>query len=97
MKRRIQDMEVNNKKVLLRCDFNVPVQNGKIIDNSKIVASLETIEYLIKNNAKIIILSHFGKVKTEEDKKKNSLAIVAEELQSLVNLLKRQNRIYELW
>ena len=84
MKRRIQDIDVKNKRVLLRCDFNVPVENGKILDDSKIIASLNTIEYLVKQGAKIIILSHFGKVKTEEDKAKNSLAIVAEHLQKLV-------------
>ena len=84
MKKRIQDIDVKNKRVLLRCDFNVPVENGKILDDSKIIASLNTIEYLVKQGAKIIILSHFGKVKTEEDKAKNSLAIVAEHLQKLV-------------
>jgi len=78
-------MDVKNKTVLLRCDFNVPVENGKILDDSKIVASLDTINYLVKEGAKIIILSHFGKVKTEEDKKKNSLAPVAARLQQLVN------------
>lgn len=85
MKKRIQDMDVKNKRVLLRCDFNVPVKNGKILDDSKIVASLNTIDYLIKEGARIIILSHFGKVKTEEDKKNNSLAIVAKHLQKLVS------------
>lgn len=85
MKKRIQDMDVNGKRVVLRCDFNVPVKEGKILDDSKIVASLETIEYLVKNNAKIIILSHFGKVKTEEDKLKNSLEPVAKHLQSLIS------------
>ncbi len=85
MKKRIQDMDVKNKKVLLRCDFNVPVKDGKILDDSKIVESLNTIEYLIKEGAKIIILSHFGKVKTEEDKAKNSLAPVAKHLQELVS------------
>ena len=85
MKKRIQDMDVRNKKVLLRCDFNVPVKDGKILDDSKIVESLNTIEYLIKEGAKIIILSHFGKVKTEEDKAKNSLAPVAKHLQELVS------------
>ena len=72
MKRRIQDMDVQGKRVLLRCDFNVPVKDGKILDDSKIIASLTTIEYLVKQGAKIIIMSHFGKVKTEEDKKDNS-------------------------
>ena len=99
MKKRIQDMDVRNKRVLLRCDFNVPVDNGKIKDDSKIVESLETIEYLIKNHAKIIILSHFGKVKTEEDKKKNSLEPVAKHLQSLLSskvLFSRQTRSSQL-
>ena len=85
MKRRIQDMDVKNKRVLLRCDFNVPVKDNVILDDSKIVAALNTIEYLIKEGAKIIILSHFGKVKTEEDKAKNSLAPIAAHLQKLVN------------
>lgn len=85
MKRRIQDVDVKGKRVLLRCDFNVPIQNGSILDDSKIIESLTTIEYLIKQGAKIIILSHFGKVKTEEDKKKNSLMPVAKHLQTLVS------------
>lgn len=85
MKRRIQDMNVKNKRVLLRCDFNVPVKDGVILDDSKIVAALFTIDYLVKQGAKVIIMSHFGKVKTEEDKEKNSLAIVASHLQKLVN------------
>ncbi len=84
MKKRIQDIDVKNKRVLLRCDFNVPVENGRILDDSKIIASLNTIEYLVKQGAKIIILSHFGKVKSEEDKAKNSLAPIAEHLQKLV-------------
>lgn len=85
MKKRIQDMDVTNKRVLLRCDFNVPVQDGQILDDSKIVAALNTIDYLVKQGAKVIIMSHFGKVKTEEDKAKNSLAIVAAHLQKLVS------------
>ena len=85
MKKRIQDMDVRNKRVLLRCDFNVPVKDGQILDDSKIVASLNTIDYLVKEGAKIIIMSHFGKVKTEEDKANNSLAPIAAHLQRLVN------------
>ena len=85
MKKRIQDMDVRNKRVLLRCDFNVPVKDGQILDDSKIVAALNTIDYLVKEGAKIIIMSHFGKVKTEEDKAKNSLAPIAAHLQKLVN------------
>lgn len=85
MKRRIQDIDVTNKKVLVRCDFNVPIINGEILDDSKILASLNTINYLIKEKAKIIILSHFGKVKNEKDKENNSLAPIAAHLQKLVN------------
>lgn len=85
MKKRIQDVDVKGKRVLLRCDFNVPIKNGRILDDSKIIESLTTIEYLIKQGAKIIILSHFGKVKSEEDKEKNSLMPVAKHLQSLVS------------
>ena len=85
MKKRIQDMDVRNKRVLLRCDFNVPVKDGQILDDSKIVAALNTIDYLVKAGSKIIILSHFGKVKTEEDKAKNSLAPIAAHLQKLIN------------
>ncbi|MDE5889340.1 MAG: phosphoglycerate kinase, partial [Bacilli bacterium] len=85
MKNRIQDMDVKGKKVLLRCDFNVPVKDGVILDDSKIVAALNTIDYLVKEGAKIIILSHFGKVKTESDKASNSLAPIAAHLQKLVN------------
>lgn len=99
MKKRIQDLDVRDKRVLLRCDFNVPIENGVIKDDSKIVESLETIEYLIKNHAKIIILSHFGKVKTEEDKKKNTLEPVAKHLQSLISskvLFSRQTRSIQL-
>lgn len=85
MKKRIQDMDVRGKKVLLRCDFNVPVKDGVILDDSKIVAALNTIEYLVREGARIIIMSHFGKVKTEEDKKTNSLAPIAAHLQKLIN------------
>ncbi len=85
MKTRVQDIDVRNKTVLLRCDFNVPVKDGIILDDSKIVASLNTIEYLVKQNAKVIIMSHFGKVKKEEDKISNSLAPIAEHLQKLVS------------
>ena len=82
----INDIEIKNKRVVLRLDFNVPVENGVIKDNSKIVKSLKTINYLLENNCKVIILSHFGRIKSEEDKLKNSLKIVGKEL---ANLLKR--------
>lgn len=81
----IRDFDYNNKTVILRCDFNVSIKNGKIISDERIKASLKTINYLIENNAKVVILSHLGKVKTKEDKKKNSLFIVYERLCELLN------------
>lgn len=85
MKQRLQNMFVKNKRVLLRCDFNVPIKNGNIVDDTKIVRSLETINYLIKENCKIIILSHLGRVKTEEDKSLYSLEPVKNKLENLLN------------
>lgn len=84
MKQRIEKMDLKDKTVIVRCDYNVPIYNGRIIDDTKIVASLETIRYLIKNNCKIIILSHLGKIKKEEDKLYNSLEPVSKRLKELV-------------
>ena len=61
----LKNIDVKNKKVILRVDYNVPIKDGKILDTSEIVASLDTINYLLDNNAKIIIMSHLGKDKTE--------------------------------
>ena len=80
----IEQINLTNKTVILRCDFNVSIKNGKIIDNTKIKASLKTINYILKQNAKLIILSHLGKVKTEEDKIKNDMKIVYKELDKLM-------------
>ena len=63
--RTITDIDVNNKTVFLRLDFNVPIENKKILDNNRILASLKTINYLLDNNAKLVIVSHLGKVKTK--------------------------------
>lgn len=73
MKKTVQDFDLNGKKVIIRCDFNVPMKDGKVEDDTRIIASLRTIKYVLRNNAKVILLSHLGKVKTEEDKKNNSL------------------------
>ncbi len=83
--KRLQDMEVDNKTVIVRCDFNVPIKDNQIIDDYKIVKSLDTIKYLLDRNCKIVLLSHLGKVKTEEDKNNNSLEIVARRLKTLLN------------
>ena len=84
-KKTVKDIEVAGKKVLVRCDFNVPQdENGNITDNRRIVSSLDTINYLIDNNAKVILCSHLGRPKGEV-KKEFSLAPVAEELSRLLN------------
>lgn len=85
MKKSIRDFDLNNKKVIIRCDFNVPLKNGAITDDSRIVSSLPTIEYALTQNAKIILLSHLGRVKTLEDKEKNNLKVVANRLSELLN------------
>lgn len=85
MKKCLQNMNVFGKKVVVRVDYNVPFQNNIILDDSKIRASLETICYLLENQCKVILLSHLGKVKSEEDKEKNSLSFVAERLSLLLH------------
>ncbi len=74
--------KIKNKKVILRTDYNVPIKNGKIIDNTRIKASLKTIKLLLKNNNSIIIISHLGRPKNKE--KKYSLKPVALELSKLL-------------
>ena len=81
---KLQELDIKNKKVIIRCDFNVPIKNGKITDDTRIVAALETINYCLDNSAKVILLSHLGKVKTEEDLKKNDLSPVAFRLSELL-------------
>lgn len=85
VKKIVTDLEVSGKKVLVRVDFNVPMKNGVITDENRIVQALPTINYLIENNAKLILFSHLGKVKTEEDKSSKSLRPVAERLSELLN------------
>ena len=80
----LKDIDVSNKSVVIRCDFNVPMEGDRITDNSKIVKSLDTLKYLLDNNCKIVILSHFGRVKSEEDKIKNTLKYVGQELSNLL-------------
>ena len=79
-KKTVKDIDVKGKKVLVRCDFNVPQdENGNITDNTRIIASLPTIKYLLENNAKVILCSHLGRPKGEV-KKEFSLLPVAKEL-----------------
>ena len=84
MKKTIKDYDLGGKKVIIRCDFNVPIENGIIKDESRLKASLKTIRYARKNNAKVILLSHLGRIKTEEDKEKYTLKPVADRLSTLL-------------
>ena len=84
MKKTIKDFDLNNKTVLIRCDFNVPIKNNEIVDDNRIVESLETIKYAVNNNAKVVLFSHLGKIKTEEDKLKRNLEIVSIRLSELL-------------
>lgn len=84
MKKTIRDFDLNNKKVIIRCDFNVPIKDGVITDDNRIVGSLETIKYALNNGAKLILMSHLGRIKEEEDKAKNSLSLVAKRLSELL-------------
>lgn len=77
----IQDVDINGKTILLRCDFNVPLKDGQVDDDTKIIKSLKTIKYIIEHNAKVILLSHLGRIKSEHDKETGSLKVVADYLE----------------
>jgi len=89
-KQTVRDLEVSGKRVIVRVDFNVPIKEGKIKDDNRIVQALPTINYLVEKGAKIILLSHLGKVdhkdpvQTAADKVKNNMAPVAVRLGELV-------------
>lgn len=84
-KRTVKDLDVAGKRVIVRCDFNVPRKDGKITNDNRIIQALPTIKYLVENKARVILMSHLGKVKTEEDKAKNDLRCVADRLSELVD------------
>ena len=83
-KKSVDDINVKGQRVLVRCDFNVPLKNGVITDENRLVAALPTIKKLIADGGKIILCSHLGKVKTEEDKLTKTLAPVAVRLSELL-------------
>lgn len=76
----VRDLDVKGKHVIVRVDFNVPHKGDVITDDNRIQAALPTINYLTENGAKVLLLSHLGKVKTDEDKAKNDMSIVAKRL-----------------
>ena len=80
----IKDLNIDNKKVIIRCDFNVPLKDGKIVDDTRIVGALETIKYCIDRNCKVILMSHLGRVKEESDLEKNDLKVVVPKLSELL-------------
>ena len=83
-KKTVKDVDLNGKKVLVRVDFNVPMKDGKITNDNRIVAALPTIKYILENGGRAILFSHLGKVKTEEDKASKSLRPAAERLAELL-------------
>ena len=80
----IKDLNIDGKKVIIRCDFNVPIKDGKIVDDTRIKGALETIKYCIDRDCRVILLSHLGRVKEKEDLKKNDLSVVASRLAELL-------------
>ncbi|GKQ43027.1 phosphoglycerate kinase [Companilactobacillus sp. RD055328] len=80
----VSDVDVKDKKVLMRVDFNVPIKGGVIGNDNRIVAAIPTIKYVSENGGKVILLSHLGRIKSDEDKKELALAPVAEKLSELM-------------
>lgn len=93
MYKTIKDYNLKGKKVIIRCDFNVPIEDGTIKDDTRIRKSLRTIRYARKEGAKVILLSHLGRVKTEEDKKKYTLKPVAA---TLSKLLRKKVKFFDM-
>ena len=85
MKKTIRDFNLVGKKVIIRCDFNVPIKEGVIVDDNRIRGNLETINYALEKGAKVILMSHLGRIKTETDKLNNSLLVVSKRLSELLN------------
>ena len=83
-KKTVKDVELKKKKVLVRVDFNVPMKDGKITNDNRIVAALPTIKYILENDGRAILFSHLGKVKSEEDKASKSLRPASERLAELL-------------
>lgn len=82
--KKVTDLNLENKTVILRCDLNVSIKDGKIIDDTKIKESLKTINYILDKKAKLLIMSHLGRVKEEKDKEKNNMEIVYKKMKELL-------------
>ena len=85
MKKTVKDVELSGKTVLVRADFNVPMDNGVITNDKRIKAALPTIQYILDQGAKVVLFSHLGRVKEESDKEKLSLFPVAKRLSQLID------------
>ncbi|WP_369991532.1 phosphoglycerate kinase [Mycoplasmopsis arginini] len=84
MKKTIKDIDLKGKKVILRVDFNVPVANGIVMDTKRIDAAIPTIKYILDNGASLIMISHLGRIKSEEDKANKSLKVVVEKFSQIL-------------
>ena len=81
----VKDINIDNKNVIIRFDYNVPIKNGIIVDDTRIIKSLKTLNYCLERANKIIILSHLGRIKNVEDKEFNSLKPICDYLSNLIN------------
>ena len=84
MKKTVEDIELKGKKVLLRADLNVPMEDSTVTNDNRIVQALPTIKYVLEQGGRVILFSHLGKVKTEDDKKDKTLQPVADKLGKLL-------------
>ena len=84
-KKTVRDVELKGKKVLVRVDFNVPLKDGEISDENRIVQALPTIKYILEKGGRAILFSHLGRIKEAKDLEKNSLRVVAKRLSELLN------------
>lgn len=83
-KKTVKDLDLKGKKVLVRADFNVPMKDGEITNDNRIEAAVPTLKYILEQGGKVVVFSHLGRVKTEEDKEGKSLRPVAERLSELL-------------
>jgi phosphoglycerate kinase len=84
-KKTVRDVELKGKKVLVRVDFNVPLKDGEISDENRIVQALPTIKYILEQGGRAILFSHLGRIKEAKDLEKNSLRVVAKRLSELLD------------